>query len=74
MLRRRLLFVGFAQLMTLLLATAPILLLFALFFLDIYVFRSQWKDGPHDPSGDMRAVPPPPKMPAEARHKRAAIF
>jgi hypothetical protein len=60
--------------MTLLLATAPILLLFALFFLDIYVFRSQWKDGPHDPGGDTRAISRPPKVPAEVRHKRAAIF
>jgi hypothetical protein len=34
--------------MILLLATVPILLLFALFFLDIYVFRSQWKDEPQD--------------------------
>jgi hypothetical protein len=58
--------------MTILLATAPILLLFALFFLDIYVFRSQWKDEPDDSSGGTQAASRSPK--AEARHKTAAIF
>lgn len=60
--------------MTLLLATAPILLFLALFFLDIYVFRSQWKDGTRNSSGGTQAVSRPPKVPAEARHKAAAIF
>ncbi len=60
--------------MTLLLAMAPILLLFTLFFLDIYVFRSQWKDRPHDSGGGTQNVSRPSRASVQARHERAAIF
>lgn len=35
----------------------PMLLLLAVIFLDIYVFRSQWKDEPQDSGDGTQAVP-----------------
>ncbi len=61
--------------MTLLLATVPILLLLALFWLDIYVFRGQWKDEPQESDGAQEApAPGSPNEPAKARHHKAGMF
>jgi len=40
-------------------AALPMLLLLAVIFLDIYVFRGQWKDDPRDSGDGTQAVSPP---------------
>lgn len=51
----------------------PMFLLLAVIFLDIYVFRGQWKDEPRD-SGDGTQAVPPSKALARAHRKTATGF
>jgi hypothetical protein len=56
---------------TLLLGAMPVVLLIAVFYLDVYVFRAQWEDKPRDSHGRARADAPSTTS-ATTRRKKAA--